>query len=544
MEQKKYSGYFCNKCNYIPLIKIIHKNNEIKVFSSCKCKKQYQNIESFLKNKYTKDIAYLDQIIKESPNNIHNQLNFEKSTLEKIIERFNEKKLKIIKEGINIKNQLIDILKRKIEEVNQLYNKYSEKNNKIILILEQLIQSYELIKDNKSNILNILNNCQIKENPAINSFQQYKDLENLFKNIEDYFKNKYIISNLDINLSSEEISSYYSPKKIKNLIELDNDLCAYYTEMSNKISIIDFKKSEMETYTLAAHNNYIEYIIKSNLNNIISYGDNKLIKIWPFIDRKYINEIRGKNLNIGDNKQNNFKEKEIAIYLNPIFTYNLVSQKRFIKMINLKDNRFLMFFQFDFLLFKYNFNSIELIQKYEIRNKNIFDLIDASIIYKENSKIIALNDGINIFFFELDNFNFINNLAFTNMNTKLIQINSKEILITYGYCFNIIDLNNFNIKLTVKNSDKKLCLLNLDDGTFLLSTGVEVKRYFIKTMEELPILNKNYYEDNYDDELDFNNYNDDTIYYIYKLNSGKIIYFHNNGRFYISNRINLNNIQY
>ena len=531
MEQKKYSGYFCNKCNYIPLIKIIHKNNEIKVFSSCKCKKQYQNIESFLKNKYTKDIAYLDQIIKESPNNIHNQLNFEKSTLEKIIERFNEKKLKIIKEGINIKNQLIDILKRKIEEVNQLYNKYSEKNNKIILILEQLIQSYELIKDNKSNILNILNNCQIKENPAINSFQQYKDLENLFKNFEDYFKNKYIVSNLDINLSSEEISSYFFPMKIKNLIELDNDLCAYYTEMSNKISIIDFKKSEMETYTLAAHNNYIEYIIKSNLNNIISYGDNKLIKIWPFIDRKYINEIRGKNLNIGDNKQNNFKEKEIAIYLNPIFTYNLVSQKRFIKMINLKDNRFLMFFQFDFLLFKYNFNSIEFIQKYELRNKNIFELIDASIIYKENSKIIALNDGINIFFFELDNFNFINNLAFTNMNTKLIQINSKEILITYGYCFNIIDLNNFNIKLTVKNSDKKLCLLNLDDGTFLLSTGVEVKRYFIKTMEELPILNKNYYEDNYDDELDFNNYNDDTIYYIYKLNSGKIIYFHNNGRF-------------
>ena len=531
MEQKKYSGYFCNKCNYIPLIKIIHKNDEIKVFSSCKCKKQYQNIESFLKNKYTKDIAYLDQIIKESPNNIHNQLNFEKSTLEKIIERFNEKKLKIIKEGINIKNQLIDILKRKIEEVNQLYNKYSEKNNKIILILEQLIQSYELIKDNKSNILNILNNCQIKENPAINSFQQYKDLENLFKNFEDYFKNKYIVSNLDINLSSEEISSYFSPKKIKNLIELDNDLCAYYTEMSNKISIIDFKKSEMETYTFAAYNNYTEYIIKSNINNIISYGDDKLIKIWPFIDRKYINEIREKNLNKEDNKQNYFKEKEIAIYLNPIFTYNLESQERLIKIIYLKDNQFLMFFQFDFLLFKYNFNSIEFIQKYELRNKNISNLIDASIIYKENSKIIALNDGINIFFFELDNFNFINSLAYINMNNKLIQINSKEILIAYGYCFNIIDLNNFNIKLTVKNSDKKLCLLNLDDGTFLLSTGVEVKRYFIKTMEELPILNKNYYEDNYDDELDFNNYNDDTIYYIYKLNSGKIIYFHNNGRF-------------
>ena len=51
MEQKKYSGYYCNKCNYIPLIKIIQTNNEIKVYSSCKCKKQYTNIESFLKKK-------------------------------------------------------------------------------------------------------------------------------------------------------------------------------------------------------------------------------------------------------------------------------------------------------------------------------------------------------------------------------------------------------------------------------------------------------------------------------------------------------------
>ena len=50
-------------------------------------------------------------------------------------------------------------------------------------------------------------------------------------------------------------------------------------------------------------------------------------------------------------------------------------------------------------------------------------------------------------------------------------------------------------------------------------------------MEELPILTQNHYDDNYDDELDFNNYNDDMIYYIYKLNSGKIINFYNNGRF-------------
>ena len=50
-------------------------------------------------------------------------------------------------------------------------------------------------------------------------------------------------------------------------------------------------------------------------------------------------------------------------------------------------------------------------------------------------------------------------------------------------------------------------------------------------MEELPPLDKIIYEENYDDELDFNNYNDDNIYYLYELKSGKIISCYNNGRF-------------
>ena len=135
MSEKQYSGYYCNKCNYIPLIKIIPKNNDIKVFSSCKCNKQYESIESFFKNKYRNNIANIDQIIKESPNNSHNQIKIEESKLKLIIDKFNKEKSKIIEEGINIKNQLIDIFNKKIEEINEMYLKYSEKNNKIILIL-------------------------------------------------------------------------------------------------------------------------------------------------------------------------------------------------------------------------------------------------------------------------------------------------------------------------------------------------------------------------------------------------------------------------
>ena len=114
---------------------------------------------------------------------------------------------------------------------------------------------------------------------------------------------------------------------------------------------------------------------------------------------------------------------------------------------------------------------------------------------------------------------------------SLIQINPKEILIGDGYNFQIITLDFFNIKLKLRNEDKKLYLLNLKDGTFIQSTGDKLKRYFIKTMEELPLLEQNDYEDNYDDSLDYNNYNDDIIYYLYRLNDGKIITFHNNGRF-------------
>ena len=201
-------------------------------------------------------------------------------------------------------------------------------------------------------------------------------------------------------------------------------------------------------------------------------------------------------------------------------------------MINLKENRFLIALKSNiFLLFKYSINDIELIQKYENKN-NLSNFDDIFYIQKENIEMICLNDKSNIYYFELENFKYIksNPLKYMNKNS-LIQINPKEILIGDGYNFQIITLDFFNIKLKLRNEDKKLYLLNLNDGTFIQSTGDKLKRYFIKTMEELPLLEQNDYEDNYDDSLDYNNYNDDIIYYLYRLNDGKIITFHNNGRF-------------
>ena len=357
MEEIKYSGYFCSKCNFIPLIKIIPKNNNFKVFSSCKCHNQYENIESFLKHKYKKDIINKNKINKESPNNYHNTLSFEKENLESIIQKFNKEKIKVLEQGINIKNQLIELFQKKIEEVNQMYLKYSEKNNKIIVIIEQLIQSYELLKDNKSNILNILNNCKWKENLKINYFERYKNLETLTKVIENYFCNKYIVSNLDISESLENIYSYYSPNKIKSFVELNDEICAFNSEYNNKIKLLNFNKFNKEFFTFKAYDKNIEYIIKSSMNNIISIGDNNIIKIWPKIERNMLSEVRNKNINNEVNKTINYKEKEYSFNLNPLIEYNIEIKENVIKLISLKENRFLIALKSNIiLLFKYSIN--------------------------------------------------------------------------------------------------------------------------------------------------------------------------------------------
>ena len=167
MEEKKFSGYFCKKCKTIPLIQIIPKTNNIDIFSSCKCKKQYQKIDSFIKNNYHKDIMDTSKISKESINNIYNDNNKSqkknKNYIDSIIGKFNYIKEEIDKQGLELKNSLIQKYQRKIEELNEIYQKYKENNNKIILIFEQFIKSYQLIKDNPSNIENILINSSFNE---------------------------------------------------------------------------------------------------------------------------------------------------------------------------------------------------------------------------------------------------------------------------------------------------------------------------------------------------------------------------------------------
>ena len=52
------SGFYCIKCNSIPLIQIVPKIQEIKLFITCKCNKKLINYDAFLKNYYVKNLNY------------------------------------------------------------------------------------------------------------------------------------------------------------------------------------------------------------------------------------------------------------------------------------------------------------------------------------------------------------------------------------------------------------------------------------------------------------------------------------------------------
>ena len=109
-EEKYYNGYFCSKCNIIPLIQIIPKTNIINILSLCKCQMQYENIDLFIKSYYKTNIP-IEQISKESIKTPTQEIKKENILL--IIDKFNKTKEDIDGHSKEIKEKLNDYIKNK-----------------------------------------------------------------------------------------------------------------------------------------------------------------------------------------------------------------------------------------------------------------------------------------------------------------------------------------------------------------------------------------------------------------------------------------------
>ena len=540
----KYSGYYCQKCNLIPLIQIIPQKNNIKIFSSCKCHKQYQNIEKFIKQNYKKDID-ISKISKESIINEYSKYKNNKEEIKVdinlIINKFKHAKDKMTENGKEIKNSIIEIYQRKISEINQIYDKYIEKNNKIILIIEQMIKSYQLISDNHSNILNLLNNCSFNEkNRSKYLLKNYISLDSLFKEVEYYFNEEFIILN---SLKSEGFENKYLffTNYIKTFIELDKGICASCSNNQKNINLYDLNESNNENYSFKAHLKDVNWIIKSNKNNIISCGDDGLIKIWPIITKNLLLKMKA---DIAKEKNSKiygiFKKKDFS--LNPLYEIKFEHKEiiKIKKMINLKDNKFIAYSNNTIFIFSYTIDDdknniqIDLIKSYDSKNiiKELF------VIEKDKKEIIALYNDYFLIFVDITNFDIINKLNIKSMTSNsLIQLNQNDLLLQEEYNIRIFNINKFKTKIIVKNDTTGDLFLNMNDGTIIKSNYSGIKRYLIKTMEELPnLIQINNDDDDFYSDY-YNNYNSyvDKITYMYKLKDGRVITCYQNGRIEICN---------
>ena len=530
-KEENYSGFLCKKCNFIPFIQIIPRKNKIKIFSSCNCCKHYEDIDVFTKNKYQKNIKDKNRINKK-PNFKYFNKNEEKINIEGIINNLNVTKEALNKNAIKIKDEIIGLYKMRIEEIKNLYENYTKNNNKIALLLEQLINSYKSFKDNLSNTQNILNNCSFNktsQNFCYNFYNSTREnLESLFKIAENYFNNNYIITNTSIKEGFNKKYFSYNPNHVINFIELENNLCAACFNKNPEITIYDLTSREKEKFSYVAHLNYVNWIIYSSDNNLISCGSDGFIKIWPNINEQF--QI-GNSLKV----TNNTKKRKF-ITLNPIYVYKCENKemKGIIKMIGLSGNRFIAANHAYVFLFKYTIKENNINIEF-IKNYACFDLIDINSIKKDNNEIIVINSYNYLSFLNIPTFETISKIRIASIKkNNLIQINSSELLILQGIYFTIFDLNKYKIKLTIKNKNNCDYLLNLNDGTILQTDYYEIKRFIIKTMEELPIL-LNLNNDCYDDEY-YNYYYDnydnkyiEKLVYIYKLKDGRVVLCYENG---------------
>ena len=138
MEENKFSGYFCKKCKMIPYIQIVIERKNINILSSCKCHKEYQNIDSFIKNRYKTDIVNLN---KTENNPLIGERKVQKDKMidiKSIKSQYYKVKEKLYNNGLDLKNKLIEMYKKKIEKIEEQYEIYIIKNKKIGTILEHL----------------------------------------------------------------------------------------------------------------------------------------------------------------------------------------------------------------------------------------------------------------------------------------------------------------------------------------------------------------------------------------------------------------------
>ena len=290
-DNSKYDGYFCKKCKSIPIIQIILKNSITKILSACKCHKHYENIESFKKNKSLKEKIEISKISNEPIYlNYHKDINID---INSIKSKYVKAKKEFFQKSNELKNKIIKLYEENINHVEKMLDKYIKRNNIIIEVIDKIIKSYEMMKDNPSNIQNLLNNCVFDNRFKINSLLEVfkTSLDDISKKLENYFEEELIVSNSIVNRSiKKEKLTNNNYCEISNFIEINKNICAWCSKYKSYITVMNPNKRDSYNLNFIADLKYVNCMIKSSSNNLISIGNDGFIKIWPLIDDEFIDK--------------------------------------------------------------------------------------------------------------------------------------------------------------------------------------------------------------------------------------------------------------
>ena len=175
----------------------------------------------------------------------------------------------------DIKTNCINRLLKQINELETSYEEFISNNNKILKIIEDLINSYNRCKPNYYIVSNLLKNA----NFTISTFPD--NLEKNYENILHFFKTFSIIKMnktkraLNIKLKKELTTN----QNIHSILKIDNNTIALCGNDNNIIYIINLKTEQYHA-KLIGHNDTIWSMTLLSPNKIASCSSDKSIIIW------------------------------------------------------------------------------------------------------------------------------------------------------------------------------------------------------------------------------------------------------------------------
>ena len=472
-----FSGFYCKKCNIIPLIRLnILNNKNINFAVKCKCNTRFLTYDKLYNNYYSKNIQSKN-IINEK---IYEEIIEDKEPLLEKIEEFES--------IIRYNNDKLMRLKNKfIEYMNSFINKINNSINKIINIYENIekislifIDSYKIINTNYSNIKNInfiLDNKinKIDEN-AINRLFIENNCKETIDNIKRYIE-QYTLINQQLK--------YFSEVKVNNIFDiiiLSNELLL----ICGKEYLYYFSIKDLKIIGKIKIDSLIN-IAKSQKNNILCLFPD-CIEIYPEITYNHINSLKFENENKNEYYNEHDDENKLLLDIKPLMKFNL--DKEYNKILYWKEENYESN-KNKFLLYNENvidFFECDLFEKSCIKyhSYNLDYLFKIELIKYKNNNTLILFTPSNLFLFNLLSLNIIGNFKMNFQKydmTTIVQINDDELLVTkYKYIY-VLNLKYFKIKLKITYETEINYSFLLKDKSIIICGTTNAKKFSPKTFE-------------------------------------------------------------